>query len=356
MNKKILFTASRSSHFINFHMPYINHFLKDGFFVNTVSQGDLDINNVNHYNMQFDKNPLSPRNLYTALKIAKLIQINKYDIISCHTTLAGLITRFAVVLSGEKCRVIYTCHGYLFSDNSSIKSRLYLFFECIFSSVTDTLIVMNHEDYDIAKKYKLGKKIIFTYGMGLDKNKFSKINKFNKDTFNFLCVGELSKRKNQKMIILAFSDIIKNNLNASLTFAGDGKNFNYCKNLAHSLGIEKNINFLGHCDDVFSLYKNADCVVSASFSEGLPFNIMEALYCGIPVIASNIKGHSDLIVNSENGMLFSLSDQAELTMLMKKLIVDKNFYNDIKSNTNLNEKFLLKNCLKATYNIYNFAE
>ena len=56
----------------------------------------------------------------------------------------------------------------------------------------------------------------------------------------------------------------------------------------------------------------ADAAVSSSRSEGLPFNIMEAMYMGLPVIASAVKGHTDLIRDGENGFLYPLRHEEQL--------------------------------------------
>ena len=55
----------------------------------------------------------------------------------------------------------------------------------------------------------------------------------------------------------------------------------------------------------------ADCVVSPSQSEGLPFHLMEAMYYGLPIVASDIKGHADLLGSSHAGLLFSPHGMAE---------------------------------------------
>ena len=55
-------------------------------------------------------------------------------------------------------------------------------------------------------------------------------------------------------------------------------------------------------------YGIADAAVTASRSEGLPFNVMEAMYCGLPVVASRVKGHTDLITDGTTGLLYPYGD------------------------------------------------
>jgi len=64
----------------------------------------------------------------------------------------------------------------------------------------------------------------------------------------------------------------------------------------------------------------ADAAVSASRSEGLPFNIMEAMYAGLPVVASCVKGHEDLITDGENGLLYPYGDAAACAQAISRLL------------------------------------
>ena len=66
----------------------------------------------------------------------------------------------------------------------------------------------------------------------------------------------------------------------------------------------------------------ADIAVTASRSEGLPFNVMEAMYCGLPVVASAVKGHVDLIKDGVNGLLYSYADVQEYAESVQELIDD----------------------------------
>ena len=66
--------------------------------------------------------------------------------------------------------------------------------------------------------------------------------------------------------------------------------------------------FPGQVRDIPAWYAMADAAVSASRSEGLPFNVMEAMYAGLPVVASQVKGHTDLIMDGVTGLLYPYGD------------------------------------------------
>ena len=320
--------------------------------------------------LDFDKSKKYYRNIKTVLALAKIIRREKYDIVSTHSTLAGLIGRLAVMLArNQKIIVIHTSHGYLFNDDKNVKSSLMIFIEKFLSLRTDALFVMNGEDRQIAEKYKLCRKtenIRHINGMGInaeklksDKSNCAELKKYKipENKKHFLCVGEFSKRKNQKNIIYAFSRFIHglpDNLYNTyhLVFIGDGKLFDECGKLCKTLGITGHVTFCGYVGETSAFYQFlAYCVVSASEFEGLPFNIMESLYYGKPVIASNVKGHKDLISDGVNGYLYKYNNPVQLSELFGK-ITDADIYADLRENARLDEKYYFDNVKKYILNCY----
>lgn len=367
MADKILYTASRSSHIENFHGHYLDEYKQRGFEVHTVTEGKVSLSSVcKSISMPFAKNIFSPLNAITLLKLACVIRHEQYSIISSHATLAGLITRLAARMVRSKATIIHTCHGYLFCDDNSTKAKISIFLERLFAKSTGLLIVMNAEDYEIAQKYHLGKRIVFTHGMGLDTGKFPTVQSdklheircnmgITEGDFVFLCVGEFSSRKNQEVIIRVFATASKES-NIKLLFAGDGKFLADCQQLAQELGCSNNVYFLGHISELNEMYRISDAVVSASRSEGLPFNIMESLYCGVPVIASKVKGHIDLIEHEKNGVLFPV-DNAEILADYLRLFADyKSFYSALKSGASLDKKYFLENAQCENISAYKSVE
>ena len=97
----------------------------------------------------------------------------------------------------------------------------------------------------------------------------------------------------------------------------------------------------------------ADVAISSSKSEGLPFNIMESMACGLPVLASNVKGHVDLIEEGKGGYLFKIHKEDFLEKF-KLLIWDKNKREYFgKYNSKRIEKYDLTTALYKIIDIYN---
>ena len=94
--------------------------------------------------------------------------------------------------------------------------------------------------------------------------------------------------------------------------------------------MEGKILFCGYVSDVNCLYRTADALVAASYYEGLPFNVMEALYCGLPCIVSDVKGHQDLIHSHKNGLLFEPQDIQMLSKHLEDVAGDSSLYFQLK--------------------------
>lgn len=315
--RSILFTASTYSHIVNFHLPYIKEFKRQGFKVDIACGGkQMGIDCAdNVFHIAFEKSIISPKNFKAVKQLNKLIKTNDYTIVSCHTSLAAFFTRLAVMGIKKRPLVVNTAHGYLFNELESKKKNMLLSSaEKLVAPVTDMLMTMNSWDTEYAQKHKLGKYITYIKGMGIDENKLQRhtseeINNLKnelgieKDKFILVYAAEFSKRKSQQILIDAMQYLPQDIV---LILAGQGELQDKCKQYAYSLGLSNRIYFPGQVK-IPLYYSMADLVVSASKSEGLPFNIMEAMYYGLPIVASRTKGHTDLLEQGA-GLLYNYGD------------------------------------------------
>jgi len=141
----------------------------------------------------------------------------------------------------------------------------------------------------------------------------------------FLHVGRFCKDKGQADLIHAASEVIKQEPLAHFVFAGedivtDGLYAQKLNELVKSLKIEDNIRFLGLRKDVRDLLKMADCLVLPSYLEGLPIVILEAMAEKKPVIAYNIDGVSEEVVDKETGYLVDEGNVGALAGAILKII------------------------------------
>ena len=175
--KKVLFTATVDSHIIQFHIPYLKWFKEQGYEVHVATNGDEKIEycDVKH-KIPFERNPIKINNIKAIFKLKKIIEEEKFDIIHCHTPMGGVVTRLAAINSRKKynTKVIYTAHGFHFFKGAPLLNwMIYYPIEKILSNVTDCIITINKEDYELAKKKFNAKHIELVNGVGVNANKFT---------------------------------------------------------------------------------------------------------------------------------------------------------------------------------------
>lgn len=365
IKKKVLFTATVILHIKSFHLPYIKWLKEQGYEVHVAAKNDfinepcIIPNCDNYYDVKFARFPFSKTNMKAYKQLKKLIQENNYDIIHCHTPVAGVLTRLAA-RKNKNITVIYTAHGFHFFKGAPLLNWLiYYPVERFCARYTDKLITINKEDYERAKQFKLRKngKVYYVPGVGIDLNKIENIKVdikkkkaelgIQENTPVLLSVGELIKRKNHETVLKVLRQIKDKNF--VYLICGRGVLMEHLQNLTKQLGLESKVKFLGFRKDIAEICKAADLFIFPSYQEGLPVALMEAMATGLPVIASNVRGNRDLIAK-EN--LFEPNDVAALTNLIKKQLEAIENKELKKVNYANLEQYSLKNILKQMTEIY----
>ena len=349
MQKKVLFTASTFSHILNFHLPYLAQFKRLGWQVHVAcggapAAGLPEIPGADAvFSLPLQKKMLAAGNFRAARLLRQKIAAEKYALISTHTSLAAFFTRWAMPAS--RPLLLNMVHGYLFDDQTpALKKTVLLTAEKLTAGCTDLLLTMNRWDLTAAQKHHLGRQIDFIPGIGVDFARFADFttgdgvaasqslrNQLGLRPQDWLLVyaAEFSGRKSQVVLLRALAElprIMADELpgRVVLLLAGQGDKLAECKQLAAQLGLlaeggPVRAVFPGQCNDMPLWYAAADAAVSASRSEGLPFNIMEAMYAGLPVVASAVKGHVDLLQQEESGLLYPYGDAHACAVLLARL-------------------------------------
>ena len=324
--KKVLFVATVVRLHINmFHKPYIKWFHDQGWQVDVVANNDYENKEDciipycdSFFDLPFERNPFKISNILVLKQLRKIINANHYDIIHCHTPMGSVITRLVSKKTQKRgTKIVYTVHGFHFYSGAPLLNwGLYFPIEWLLSFRTDLLITMNQEDFLRAKKLH-AKQVEFVNGVGLDLDKFIQISKSEKsavrNSLNLeeqdifaISVAQLIKRKNHIILIEAVSRL--NNPHFHLFICGDGMQQEELTKRVKELGIDNQVHFLGFRKDIQKLCSAADLFLFASLQEGLPVALMEAMACGLPIIASNIRGNVDLIDQGKGGYLVNPKD------------------------------------------------
>lgn len=261
------------------------------------------------------RNPIKRENITSYKQLKALIEKEKFDLIHCHTPVGGVLARMAgrrFRKSGTK--VIYTAHGFHFFKGAPLANWLiYYPIERWLSRYTDVLVTINHEDYKRAKGFH-AKRVEYIPGIGVDIEKFSpdgvsdrEKNKIceefgiSKNDTVLLSVGELSPRKNHRVIIEAAAKL--KNSNMKYLIVGEGPLKEEYQEMIKKLGLENKVILTGFRRDIREICAATDIFVFPSLQEGLPVALMEAMASGLPIICSQIRGNTDLIEDGKGGYL-----------------------------------------------------
>lgn len=137
------------------------------------------------------------------------------------------------------------------------------------------------------------------------------------DSFLILSVGELNENKNHKVIIKALSMLRDSQIHYII--CGKGEQEGKLRKLTKELKIEKNVHFLGYRTDVVNICSQADLFVFPSYREGLGLAALEAMYCGLPLITSNIRGPVDFMKDGKTGFLCEPDNAKAFAKRIKQL-------------------------------------
>ena len=328
---KILYAASVPIHLKNFHVPYIDALVARGDQVWVLCSGEFRQNGIaGTIDIPMQKNMLSPVNFLSALRMAKLLKRERFDLVCVHTSLAAFVVRLAVLLAGKgDTRVVNVVHGYLFDKNTDLLRRsLLLAAEIFLRGVTDRVAVMNRCDLEIAEKHRLGKEVILIPGVGVDFSRFAAGDRggfrrelgLKETDLLLLFPGEFSGRKNQAFLIGALAALPEN---VYLALPGQGQRQEACRKLAGKMGVDGRVILPGQISDLSDWYAAADICVSSSRYEGLPFNVMEGMYAGKPMVVTRVKGHTDLVTDGVGGFLYGWDDREEFCDCIRTLAGDE---------------------------------
>lgn len=308
------------------------------------------------HTLPFSRSPFSKSNLTAYKQLKALVEKEHYDIVHCHTPNAAMITRLACRnVRKQGTKVFYTAHGFHFFKGAPLKNWLmYYPVEKICAHLTDVLITINHEDFELAKKKMHAKKVCYVPGVGIDLSKIQSVEcdraevrksmGVPEDCTLLLSIGELNVNKNHQVVVKALARLSNKKVHYAIAGLGDQKD--NLLNQAKNLGVESQLHLLGYRTDALKLYKAADVFVFPSFREGLSVSMMEAMASGLPIICSKIRGNVDLVEDCVGGFCFEPVNDFALAMKLEMLINDGAKRNEMCTvNLNTIKKFALENVL-----------
>lgn len=338
---KILYVATVLSHICQFHLPYLRMLKEQGHEIHVAAHDNLAVKNGlqlryadRHIEIPFERSPFDRRNIRAYRLLKELIDRENYDLIVCNTPVGGVLTRLAAKKARKRgTKVVYIAHGFHFFKGAPFKNwLLYYPLEKHLSRLCDMVITINEEDYQLAKRCFPGR-VERIHGIGVDGDRFHPVSEeeqqalrraegLSEKDYVVLCTGELNENKNQKTLIAAAA-LLKDRIpNLAVLLAGNGPKEQELRKQIRELGLEESVRLLGYRTDLEHIVPAVDAVVSCSRREGLPLNIVEAMLCEKPIVASTNRGHRELVTDGASGFLLPPDDPAGFADALEALSKD----------------------------------
>lgn len=269
------------------------------------------------------------KHIYSIYQLVALFNRENFDIVHVHNPVASLLGRIAAGISRVPI-VVYTNHGfYFYDDTGSIKKALFVFVERFACLFTDLLFCQSSEDATYAAQNSImPSHKIFAIGNGVNPNKFNPdvVNRSDnlREQFsiqnNTFLVGMVARQVKEKGVLeflesaIALSDRYDD---INFIIIGDrlpsDHNYDVNSKLTHAQSLLRNkLIITGMRSDIPQLLSIMDVFVLPSWREGMPRTIIEAMMMGLPVVATNIRGSREEVVDGETGILVPLRDPLSL--------------------------------------------
>jgi glycosyltransferase involved in cell wall biosynthesis len=254
-------------------------------------------------------------------KLIRLLRKIKPEIVHTYLFPANSYGRIASILS--KVPVIIASERNL-PELGKDKNIYKICIDRILAPFTGGIICNSYRASDSLRKYFFNKEKVFTVHNGVNGNVYSSKNIKNEDrSFKVIgTIGRLCPQKNQRLFLDVAKTVIDKSENKKIKFmiVGEGALKNDLENYSIRLGIERNVVFTGERSDIIDLLQSMDIFVMTSVYEGLSNTIMEAMSAGLPVVATDVGGNNELVVNGETGFLCPLNDTAAISDKVIRLL------------------------------------
>lgn len=260
---------------------------------------------------------LNRKNVYNPMAIFKIRRIIKqYDIAHVHVFPSQYFSVFANILNKNRTKLVLTEHNTL---NGRIKIKVLKPLEKFIYSKYEKIICITDEVKNIYLDYlkEFSGKFI-TINNGVDIKKINENSAYEKSDFGYrendkllIMVARFTMQKDQDTVIKSLVNLPED---YKLLLVGDGERRMELEKLVVELNLSERVNFLGIRSDVYSLYKMCDFAVLSSHWEGFGLVAVEAMACGIPIIASKVDGLAQIVGNA--GILFEKGNATELSRII----------------------------------------
>ncbi|MEL6402022.1 MAG: glycosyltransferase family 4 protein, partial [Cyanobacteria bacterium J06626_4] len=254
----------------------------------------------------------------TLFEIRKIIRSHQPDLVSTHSSKAGLLGRIACQLEGVPC--LFTAHGWAFTQGvPGGKRYLYRSLESLASPLSKLIICVSDYDRHLGIQAGINPDRLVTIHNGMpDIQPKYWADPIGKGTIHLTMIARFDQQKDHITLLQAIQQIE----NVHVNLVGDGPSLNNTKALVEQLNIEDKVSFLGFRSDIPEVLAQSQIFALISHWEGFPRTIIEAMRAGLPVVASQVGGVAEAVIDGETGFCVARQDVATLRERLAKLVAE----------------------------------
>jgi len=268
-----------------------------------------------------------------------LFAVEAFDLVHVHTPVAAFLARLAAARAGVP-RIAYTAHGFYFHDRMPAwKRRAFIALERLAGRATHILLTQSAEDAEAARFHRLARPgaAIVAIGNGVDPGRFAPppdrlairgrlraALETPADAPVIVMVGRLVAEKGYLDLFAA-----RRRVDAVLWAVGERLPSDHAARIDRAIAaiaadpiLKERVRLLGYRADMPEILHAADIFVLPSHREGMPRSIIEAMMTGLPVVATDIRGSREEVVDGETGILVPVGDKAALAAALSRLATD----------------------------------
>lgn len=291
--------------------------------------------------------------------IYKYIQNNQISINNSFDLKGLIISVYIKIFGNKQLKVVH--HTVDLLHNYKLRHKIMLWILLKFS---DVCICNSMESKKILKNKYINEEKIHVIYNGVDTSFFKRnshqnchLKKELQIQENEIVLGTVAnfrKEKNYPFLLNAFRILLNKYTNLRLLCVGGGKYLEEMRGIAKEYGLKNKVIFTGYSEHVVDYLNIMDIFILCSVQEGFPNSIIQAMSMEIPVISSSVGGCTEIIENSENGLLFKSNNLEEFINGVGRLIEDKKYAAHLADNAKIkiDKEFSLKDMIENYSKFY----
>jgi glycosyltransferase involved in cell wall biosynthesis len=288
---------------------------EEGFLTETCREQGIPVHVLPH--LEREIKPWS--DLRAVHELTQLMRTVEPDLVHAHTFKAGFLGR--LVAKVLKIPAIYTVHMWPFGHAVPLSWRMVApVCERWAARWCDKIISVSALGARDAVQYKIAQESQVTCILNGIPDHRSRASLDHDHGASCTMVARFTDFKDHGLLLRAFARVPGE---ARLKLVGDGSTLAAAQKLAEELGIRERVEFKGARGDVPEILAQTDVFVLASKTETLPISILEAMRAGLPVVASDVGGVSEEVLDGETGILVAPGSVEELSAALRRLLADK---------------------------------